>query len=130
MGKNNGGNGGAVVNVASMAALRPFTLPIYSATKAGVVMFTRCHGLNYEKSGVKFTCVCPSAINTEMLKNVLTSGGEKMREFVKRNPAIEPSEVAEAIIQLIEEGKPGAVMTVIKGEKNEYVKFTDKMYIK
>ncbi|XP_067130732.1 15-hydroxyprostaglandin dehydrogenase [NAD(+)]-like [Centruroides vittatus] len=130
MGKNNGGEAGAVVNVSSVGGLEPCRLSIYSASKAGVIMFTRCLGLNYEKSGVKFTCVCPSTINTEMMQNFVKSQGKKTRKFLKRNPALEPSEVGEAIIQLIEEGKPGAVMTVINGKKNEYVEFTDKMYIK
>ncbi|XP_067128504.1 15-hydroxyprostaglandin dehydrogenase [NAD(+)]-like [Centruroides vittatus] len=131
MGKNNGGDGGAVVNVGSVLGLQPMPFSsVYSAVKAGVIALTRCHGLNYEKSGVKFECVCPGIVNTEMTQKGVTSGRKEIREFVKRNPTVEPSEVAEAIIQLIEEGKPGAVMTIVKGEENEYVQFPNKIYIK
>ncbi|XP_067128628.1 15-hydroxyprostaglandin dehydrogenase [NAD(+)]-like isoform X2 [Centruroides vittatus] len=131
MGKNNGGNGGSVVNVGSIAALQilPF-YGVYAATKAGVVTLTRCHGLNYENSGIKFTCLCPNTVNTELYRNIDTTLDIKIEEMKKNNPPLEPSEVAEAIIQLMEEGKPGAVMTVVKGEKNKYVKFSTKIYLK
>ncbi|XP_067128627.1 15-hydroxyprostaglandin dehydrogenase [NAD(+)]-like isoform X1 [Centruroides vittatus] len=153
MGKNNGGNGGSVVNVGSIAGIYRFTsshvmnvckliqiyclalqiLPfygVYAATKAGVVTLTRCHGLNYENSGIKFTCLCPNTVNTELYRNIDTTLDIKIEEMKKNNPPLEPSEVAEAIIQLMEEGKPGAVMTVVKGEKNKYVKFSTKIYLK
>ncbi|XP_023241657.1 15-hydroxyprostaglandin dehydrogenase [NAD(+)]-like [Centruroides sculpturatus] len=80
MGKNNGGDGGAVVNVGSVFGLQPpgFS-PVYSAVKAGVIALTRCHGFNYEKSGVKFTCVCPSTVNTEMVQKGVTSGSKEIR---------------------------------------------------
>ncbi|RXG51318.1 15-hydroxyprostaglandin dehydrogenase [NAD(+)] [Armadillidium vulgare] len=45
MGKHNGGEGGFIVNTASMlgAVRAPFT-PMYSATKAAVIHYTRCMG--------------------------------------------------------------------------------------
>ncbi|XP_067128631.1 15-hydroxyprostaglandin dehydrogenase [NAD(+)]-like [Centruroides vittatus] len=133
MGKDNGGDGGAVVNVSSVGGLQPLPpKPIYSATKAGVIILTRCYGLHYAKSGIKFTCVCPAPVNTEMFQNdaKATNINKEFIRILERNPPMESSEVAEAIIQLIEEGNTGAVMTVIKGEENEYVQFPDKMYLK
>jgi len=56
MGKNCGGHGGTVVNIASASSLRPFNiLPVYSGTKAAVNQLTRSYGsdLYYKKSGVK-----------------------------------------------------------------------------
>jgi len=43
MGKDNGGKGGIVVNMSSVVGLDPmFIIPVYGATKAGIINFTRC----------------------------------------------------------------------------------------
>lgn len=59
--------GGAIVNTASMAALFPMTVdPIYSATKAGVTMFTRaCAPLADE--GIRVNAVLPGLVDTPLL---------------------------------------------------------------
>jgi NAD(P)-dependent dehydrogenase (short-subunit alcohol dehydrogenase family) len=59
--------GGAIVNTASMAALFPLTPdPIYSATKAGVTMFTRaCAPLAEE--GIRVNAVLPGLVDTPLL---------------------------------------------------------------
>jgi NAD(P)-dependent dehydrogenase (short-subunit alcohol dehydrogenase family) len=59
--------GGAIVNTASMAALFPLTAdPIYSATKAGVTMFTRaCAPLAEE--GIRVNAVLPGLVDTPLL---------------------------------------------------------------
>lgn len=47
MGKDKGGNGGAIVNIASVAGIdcSQFSTPTYNATKHGVVAFTRSLGV-------------------------------------------------------------------------------------
>jgi 15-hydroxyprostaglandin dehydrogenase (NAD) len=57
MGKNKGGKGGVVVNIASIAGLAPFaTIPLYSATKHAVIGLTRSFGVStaIEKSGIPY----------------------------------------------------------------------------
>lgn len=47
MSKENGGNGGLVVNMSSVVGLDPmFIIPVYGATKAGIINFTRCLGVS------------------------------------------------------------------------------------
>ncbi|XP_067125706.1 15-hydroxyprostaglandin dehydrogenase [NAD(+)]-like [Centruroides vittatus] len=126
MGKHNGGSGGSVVNVASIAGLLPFPFsPVYAATKGGVISLTRSfgHELHYQKSGIKFTAVCPSGINTDLfwLTTDDTPFVEEYDKIRKSLIMLEPSALAEAIIQLLEDGKNGAVMTVIGGKENTYV---------
>lgn len=54
--------GGVIISTASMAGLLPLGAPpVYSATKAAVVQFTRAIGLTLgEKSNVRVYCLCPS----------------------------------------------------------------------
>ena len=54
--------GGVVICTASMAGLLPLGAPpVYSASKAAVVQFTRSMGLTLgEGSNVRFYCLCPS----------------------------------------------------------------------
>jgi NAD(P)-dependent dehydrogenase (short-subunit alcohol dehydrogenase family) len=57
-----GPDGGVVVSTASMAGILPLGAPpVYSASKAAVVHFTRAMGLTLgEESNVRFYCLCPS----------------------------------------------------------------------
>jgi 15-hydroxyprostaglandin dehydrogenase (NAD) len=53
MGKDEGGNGGVVVNIASTAGLGPFAgAPIYVATKHAVIGLTRSFGVSTACSNV------------------------------------------------------------------------------
>jgi 15-hydroxyprostaglandin dehydrogenase (NAD) len=55
MGKDEGGNGGVLVNMASIAGLVPFPFsPIYVATKHAVIGFTRSFGVStsYKSVGI------------------------------------------------------------------------------
>ncbi|XP_023242178.1 uncharacterized protein LOC111640402 [Centruroides sculpturatus] len=81
------------------------------------------HELHYQKSGIKFTAVCPSGINTDLfwLTTDETPFEEEYDKIRKNLIILEPSAIAEAIIQLLEDGKNGAVMTVIGGKENTYV---------
>lgn len=47
MSKANGGKGGIICNMSSVVGLDPmFLVPIYAATKAGIINFTRCLGVS------------------------------------------------------------------------------------
>lgn len=64
-----GGNGGIVINIASITSLGAhFWLPIYAGSKHAVLGFTR--SLNndkfYERTGVKFMAICPGVTHTPL----------------------------------------------------------------
>ena len=53
MGKDEGGKGGVVVNIASIAVVCPFaSSPIYAATKHAVIGLTRSFGVSTARSNV------------------------------------------------------------------------------
>ncbi|XP_055308158.1 15-hydroxyprostaglandin dehydrogenase [NAD(+)]-like [Sitodiplosis mosellana] len=66
-----GGRGGTIVNMSSKAGLFPFSRgPVYSASKHGVVGFTRSLAekeLEYEL-GIKFVIICPGLTDTTLLQ--------------------------------------------------------------
>lgn len=58
---------GSLVTVSSLAALRAGpAAAAYSASKAGLVMLTRCIAYDHGPAGVRANCVCPGWIRTDM----------------------------------------------------------------
>lgn len=48
MSKDQGGKGGLICNMSSVVGLDPmFLVPVYAATKAGIINFTRCLGVSF-----------------------------------------------------------------------------------
>uniref|UniRef100_A0A8B9MHR6 15-hydroxyprostaglandin dehydrogenase [NAD(+)] n=1 Tax=Accipiter nisus TaxID=211598 RepID=A0A8B9MHR6_9AVES len=73
MGKGNGGNGGVIINISSLAGLMPAAFqPVYCATKHGVIGFTRSIALaaNIENYGVRLNTICPGFVNTPILQSI------------------------------------------------------------
>lgn len=59
--------GGAIVNVASTAALAAHPWAVaYSASKGGVLAMTRSLAIEYAKQGLRVNAVCPGSIDTPM----------------------------------------------------------------
>ncbi|BBN17225.1 prostaglandin reductase 3 [Marchantia polymorpha subsp. ruderalis] len=61
---------GVIINVASAAGLYPsIAMPIYSASKAGVVMFSRSLG-GLKREGIRVNALCPEFVDTALAKLV------------------------------------------------------------
>lgn len=93
--------GASIVNVASIAALVAMGENVaYSASKGGVVAFTRELALDLARQGVRVNAVCPGPTNTPLLDTILRERGLDRVVGAKRIPLRrfgEPSEVAAAI---------------------------------
>ena len=61
------GNGGAIVNVSSISALRPRGLTAYSASKGAVIALTRAIAIDHAADGVRANCVAPGPVYTPMV---------------------------------------------------------------
>lgn len=62
------GEGGAIVNTASVAGLRAGAGPqAYSACKAAVINLTRSTALELAPDRVRVNCICPGGINTPLV---------------------------------------------------------------
>jgi len=95
---------GAIVNLASTAGLRatPFNA-VYCASKGGVLMLTRSIAVELASAGVRVNAVCPSAVDTPMLRDlVIPEGGERLlaRSASPMGRVLGPDEVAAAVAYL------------------------------
>jgi meso-butanediol dehydrogenase/(S,S)-butanediol dehydrogenase/diacetyl reductase len=59
------GGGGAIVNIASVNAVRYFGNPAYSAAKAGIVSLTQAIASEYGRHGIRCNAVCPGSVRTD-----------------------------------------------------------------
>ena len=80
-----GGRGGSIVNIASVAGLRVSgELSAYSASKAGLIHLTKALALEWARFGIRVNALCPGYIETDMNRDFFaTPAGEAM---VKRIP--------------------------------------------
>ncbi|XP_017764140.1 PREDICTED: 15-hydroxyprostaglandin dehydrogenase [NAD(+)]-like [Eufriesea mexicana] len=119
IGKHNGGKGGTIVNIASIAGFVPVpVLPCYAATKHAVVGFTKSLSYHYEKTGVRMMMVCPGSTITPMSINLDQDMGlsfvseDEVIDFKNQQIKQPPEYVSKAMVQLIEKGENGAVCMV------------------
>jgi NAD(P)-dependent dehydrogenase (short-subunit alcohol dehydrogenase family) len=65
--------GGVIVNIASIAGIRWIGIPYssYSASKAGVIQFTKTVALQYAKKGIRANAILPGLMNTPMIREPL-----------------------------------------------------------
>jgi NAD(P)-dependent dehydrogenase (short-subunit alcohol dehydrogenase family) len=59
--------GGAIVNIASISALRPRGLTAYSASKGAVIALTRAMAVDHGPDNIRVNCVAPGPVYTPMV---------------------------------------------------------------
>lgn len=95
---------GRIVNVASMwgqvgAAMET----AYSASKAGVIGLTKALAKETALSGVTVNCVCPGAVDTDMLAGFSEEDIRALCEEIPAGRLGSPEEIAEAVAFFAEE---------------------------
>ncbi|XP_021928550.1 15-hydroxyprostaglandin dehydrogenase [NAD(+)]-like [Zootermopsis nevadensis] len=131
MGKDRGGKGGAVVNVASVAGLgKNSACPVYDGTKSFVVGYSRSISFPplYKSHGVRILCMCPGFTDTPIAAGVLDAY-EKLnfdKQKILSNVTMQqPDHVAEGIVHILREGEPGTVWVSDRCEPVYQVNFPE-----
>ena len=116
--------GGSIINISSDAGLKAyqgFNADAYSASKAALIILTKCWALEYAKDKVRVNCICPGVVDTDMTKPFMKT--QKDKEFMNNEHPIgrigQPEEVAKAIMYFASDDASwvtGAVLAVDGGE--------------
>lgn len=80
------GTGGSIVNIASIAGLRPQPGGLlYSATKAALIMMTRNWAMEFGRHGVRVNAIAPGLIETDFSEYFW-----KNEKYLKKLEAVQP----------------------------------------
>ena len=113
------GMGGAVVNIASIEAMQPAGGHAhYSASKAGLVMFTRSAALEYGPAGVRVNAVAPGLIWRDGIDAGWPEGVARWQAAAPLGRLGQPEDVADACLFLASPAArwiTGTVLTVDGG---------------
>ena len=60
------GDGGSIINISSLSALRPRGLTPYSTSKGAVIALTQAMAMDHAKQGVRVNCIAPGPVFTPM----------------------------------------------------------------
>ena len=115
---------GCIINIASDAGLKAyqgFNVDAYSASKASLILLTKCWALEYAKEKIRVNCICPGVVNTDMSKPFLKTATDK--EFMNNEHPLgrigEPEEIGKAVLYLASDDASwitGSILTVDGGE--------------
>ena len=115
---------GSIINISSDAGLKAyqgFNADAYSASKAALIVLTKCWALEYAKDKIRVNCICPGVVDTDMTKPFMKT--EKDIEFMNDEHPIgrigQPIEVGNAALYFASDESSwttGAVLTVDGGE--------------
>lgn len=128
MSKLKGGNGGVIVNIASIVALELFPMcPVYCSSKHSVLAFSRCLAHYYNRTGVSVLTMCPGVTSTALLVNASKSvfdfvTDKEVQQLGKLKPQ-EPEVVGDAMVLLIQKGQSGAVWVSEEEKPPHFVEF-------
>lgn len=96
---------GNIVNISSAAGLNgtPYAAA-YSASKAGVLGFTRALAVEYADCGVRVNAICPGAVETPLIQKTTIPEWADLKKIyhmaTKTGKASKPEEIAAAVAYL------------------------------
>ena len=120
MSTENGGNGGSIVNISSIAARLRYLKGLvgYAASKAAIDTFTFGLATEVGPIGIRVNAVRPGLIDTEMHKGLEDNFATVAKTVPLGARAASPDEVAATVLWLVSEDASyvnGAVLDVTGG---------------
>ncbi len=115
---------GSIINISSDAGIKAyqgFNADAYSASKAALILLTKCWALEYSKDKIRVNCICPGVVDTDMTKPFLKT--KKDKDFMDKEHPIgrigQPEEIGKAVLYFASDDASwttGAILTVDGGE--------------
>jgi dehydrogenase/reductase SDR family protein 4 len=94
--------GGKIINVASVAGITPDILPVYSISKAGVIMATKVMAQQWGQYNIRVNAIAPGLVKTRF-SEALWGNPDIAQAVMVRTPlrrVAEPDEMVGAVIFL------------------------------
>ena len=94
--------GGKIINVASIAGLSPDLLPVYSISKAAVIMATKVMAMQWAQYNIRANCIAPGLTRTRF-SEALWNNPDILKHAMALTPmgrVGEPEEMVGAILYL------------------------------
>ena len=90
--------GGSIINTASISGLfGDYGMAAYNASKAAVINLTRTVAIDHAHDGIRANAICPGAIDTPLLRQVLTAFPameQRYRDAIPQGRLGRPEEIA------------------------------------
>jgi dehydrogenase/reductase SDR family protein 4 len=92
--------GGKIINVASIAGITPDILPVYSISKAGVIMATKVMAQQWAQYNIRVNAVAPGLTKTRF-SEALWKNDDILKIAMSRTPMARPAEPEEMVGTII-----------------------------
>ncbi|KAF5830042.1 hypothetical protein DUNSADRAFT_15083 [Dunaliella salina] len=112
-----GSSGGTIISVASAGGLFPMpAAPVYAASKAGVVHFTRSSAPLLAKRAIRLMCVCPEFVDTPLVRRVMVEDPDAARQLLGSLDIslLQPASVVAVIHDLMQPRHKGGTVAVVR----------------
>jgi NAD(P)-dependent dehydrogenase (short-subunit alcohol dehydrogenase family) len=100
------GQGGAIVNIASILGLRVAGgVSAYTASKAGLVQLTKAHALEWARYGIRVNALCPGYIETPLNREFFeTEAGKALIRRIPQRRLGQLSDLEAPLLMLLSDG--------------------------
>ncbi|XP_046396756.1 uncharacterized short-chain type dehydrogenase/reductase y4vI-like [Ischnura elegans] len=116
MSRESGGEGGVIVNMASLLGLMPHAKSTaYAASKHGVIGFTRSLGREevLETQGIRYMAICPGFTESELTKAAPAEVVNALAQALDITPDMQkPESVAACVLEVVKSASTGSVWVV------------------
>jgi NAD(P)-dependent dehydrogenase (short-subunit alcohol dehydrogenase family) len=92
--------GGKIINVASIAGITPDILPVYSISKAGVIMATKVMAQQWAQYNIRVNAIAPGLTKTRF-SEALWKNDDILKIAMSRTPMARPAEPEEMVGAII-----------------------------
>lgn len=89
--------GGRIITIASSSSLKGYKdQSAYSSSKHGLLGLTRCLAIEAKPHNIHVNTICPGGVRTDFMK------GSYREKFISEGPVIEPEDVADVVLFLLQ----------------------------
>jgi 15-hydroxyprostaglandin dehydrogenase (NAD) len=116
MSTNKGGKGGVIVNISSAAGFFPqSSAPVYTATKQGVIGYTKSIEEWYSTDGIRVNCVCPAFTDTALFRKSISHVDSQFAEDLVASLGVMSTDyVAEAVLRTIQDSSLNGILLLVR----------------